>query len=298
MPPRYNVLVLQLTLLSLVLVPSTLFSSGLEEMFKKLGASSNYTGAGAFKDQSAGHYTAGGLVVRQKNKAISPINIRLPNFEMNCGDFDLRFGGFSFIQAQEMIEMLRRVGTGVPTYAFQLALKTMAPQIEGTLGNIRTFLQRINNIMLSDCRMKQTILEGIAPNQSTLHEKVCQDMQRGGHAEDYTGARKRCLKHSKQEEALKKAKEKYKDLLVGEYNVVWHVIKKMPQYANNKDLAQFIMTVVGTIISKKEGEYYKVTPIPPKGDEKDFLLVYLKGGETEHLECDTNSLSRPHLLIQ
>lgn len=280
------------TLLLLALVMTledgSLKAGGLESMFEKLGARANQTGAGSFQDQATGHYTAGGLFVRQQTKTLQPIHIRLPHFGGSCDGMSLQFGGLSFITGQEAVQMLKRVAQGVPTYALQLALKTMAPQVEGLMSQLRNYVQTINNTLFDECTMKQAIMDAVLPKQGAFREQLCMDMSKQGHNQDVFSSKKACDEQGHQQEALERAREKYEDLMAGEYNLVWHVLKKMPQYQDNKDLAEFIMTLTGTLISHKEEESYRIVYLSPKADEKEFLTAYLKGGDTLQFSCDTS----------
>lgn len=261
-------------------------ASRMNDFISHLGNAHNFNAAGSYHEQSAGHYSAGGMMVRQRNKSVNLINIRLGEMGMACGDFDIRFGGLSLIKGEEFARMLKATAAGVPSYALQLALKTVSPQIEGTMSNIRAFLQKINGTMLNDCWARQQLLEGILPKGSALHEKVCQDMAQTGFRDDYTGARDRCMKGSEQDKALNAAKRKHKDLLVGEYNLVWNVLQKIPRYKRDNALSELILSLLGTIVSIKEGGGYKTLHIDPKIDEPGFLEAYLKGGETTALSCN------------
>ena len=80
--------------------------------------------------------------------------------------------------------------------------------------------------------------------------------------------------------------QKYRELSCSEYNLVWHVMKKMPAYSNNKELASFIMAVSGTLISRKEGDRFKLRFIKPKVNQKEFIAACLKGGRTSQLVCN------------
>jgi conjugative transfer pilus assembly protein TraH len=276
----------------LVLSATTLQAAGLERMFERLGAESNHTGVGSFHDQAGGHYSAGGLVVRQKNTSLNPITIALPKVGMNCGDIDMFFGAFSFIEAKQMVDLLKKVGKGVPTYALQLAMKTMAPQIEGLTSQIRTMVQRANNMMLQECRLVQNVFDGVLPAQGAMREQLCRDLAKSDSNEDWFGASSKCDNFNKQTDKINGQKGpggKYENMMAGEFNLVWHVLQKMPDYKGNQALAEFVMTVVGTIISErnpnsKVGEY-AIRSLSPKGDQLEFVTAYLKGGETAHLRC-------------
>jgi conjugative transfer pilus assembly protein TraH len=267
------------------MAPKPVYANALDKFFKSLGGHVNSTTPGAFSDQAAGYYTGGGYVLRQSNSVVQPINISLPKLGVGCNSMDLYFGSFSYLKGEQLSQLLRQIGTGVPTFALQLALKTQAPQIENLLSQLRKVTQDMNNMMLNSCQASQQIVGGLWPKGTAASEQICMDQKRSGN-EDWFGARKHCDKPAVVQGEVQKAQTKHKDLLMGEYNLVWHVIKKMPEYAENKELAKFIMTVTGTLISRREGEAFRLKIIEPKADQKDFIAAYLKGGTTSQLTCD------------
>ena len=273
------------TLFFLISSEKPLHASALDTFFKSLGGQVNQTAPGAFQDQAAGYYTGGGYVLRQNNSVIQPINISLPQLGAGCNNLDLYFGSFSYLQGEQLNQLLRQIGTGVPTYALQLAMKTMAPQIENLLSQLRKSVQDMNAMMVNSCQASHQIVGGLWPKGTAASEQICINEKRSG-GEDWFGARKHCEKPSAIQSQVQVAQGKHKDLLTGEYNLVWHVLKKMPEYQSNKPLASFIMSVTGTLISRREGEAIRLKVIEPKADQKDFIAAYLKGGTTSQLTCD------------
>ena len=274
----------------LILNPMNAFSSSLGDMISHLGNVTNFNEGGSFQDQSTGHYTAGGMKVRQRNRSINPINIRMPNAGGSCGSFDLRFGGISFMKASEFVKMFKSMATGMPIYAVQLGLKTYVPQISQGMEWLQARLLEINKMMLNDCQSRQQLMEGILPTGSAMHEKVCLDMKQGGNFNnDYTGARERCMRKDERNAASEEMRSRHQDLLISEFNLVWNVMQKLPRYKNDRELAQMIMSLVGTVISKKDGEDFKVLFLSPKADDEKFLDAYLMGGQTEVFICDETS---------
>ena len=250
--------------------------SSLEKMFERLGGDSNVTSPGGFQDQAAGYYTGGSVMLRQKSKAVSPINITLPHVGAGCGGLDMTFGSFSFVKGQELVELLRRMGAAVPTYAFQLALKTMAPQVETLMAQGRKMVQDMNALMLEDCTAVQNIVGGLWPKGTAASEMICQGATRSNNT-DWFGARKHCQEEASVQRKVEETRTKYPDLLQGEYNLTWHVLQKMPEYKDNEDFCHFILTTVGTVISRKEGNRFRIEPLEGKGDQQDYLRAYLKG---------------------
>ena len=277
-----------LFLLFILMVPSTLEASSIQKMFESLGGEANVTSPGGFQDQAAGYYTGGGMVIRQKSKVVSPFNISLPHLGMGCGGIDMYFGSISAIKGEEMVQLLRSMAAGIPTYAFQLAMKTMAPQLENLMAQIRKYVQDINNMMVDSCQMSQNIVGGLMPTGTAASEIICQDAVRGN-GEDWFGARKHCQKDGATAGKTAEVRKKAPDLLQGEYNLTWHVLEKMPQYKDDKEFCYFIMTTIGTLISKREKDgRFKVHTIEGKGDQKSYITAYLKGGIAEGYACDEN----------
>ncbi len=257
----------------------------LDKFFKSLGGHVNHSTPGAFQDQAAGYYTGGGYVMRQGNTTINPINISLPRFGVGCNSLDLYFGSMSFLKGKELVQMARQIATGVPTYGFQLFLKTKAPQIENLLAQLRKYVQDMNSMMLNSCQASQQIVGGLWPKGTAASEHICMGLN---DKDDWFGARKHCSNGDKLTTQVSNAQNKYKDLLMGEYNLVWHVLKKMKDYKDNPELAYFIMSVTGTLISKKDGDRFRLRTIEPRADQKDFIAAYLKGGSTSQLVCNEN----------
>ncbi|HBN23071.1 MAG TPA: hypothetical protein DD412_07525 [Holosporales bacterium] len=274
-------------LFSLLFLTSSVSANRIANMISHLGNTSNFNSAGSFQDQSTGHYTAGGMMVRQRNRTINPINMRLPQMGWSCGDFDVRFGGISFIQTDQLVDTLKATAQGVPAYALQLALKTTCPQCEGTMRSIQKVLEDMNALLLGDCHSRQQMLEAVIPTGTAMHEKVCEDITKSdGGNHDFFGTRRRCQGKDKVNAKIDEARDRYPDLLVGEFNLVWTALKKLPRYEGDTDLAEMIMSLVGTVISKKDKETYKVTFVDPKADEDGYLEAYLQGGSTTKLVCD------------
>ncbi len=275
--------------ISLIFLSSNLIAeTALETMFKSIGGKTNISKPGVFRDQSAGYYTGGGAMMRGNVSGFTPIQASLPKFGAHCGGIDAYLGSISFVGGKEMLKALRGMGTGVATYAFQLALKTMAPQIESTFSQLRKILLEANQMMLGDCRMVQQMVAGALPKESEMYKHACTDVNsQGHHSTDWFGAKQRCQKTGRAD-AVKEIKTgdrgvKNKDLLMGEFNITWHALSKMSGMSSQ--MKEFIMSVVGTIISKKEGDNFKLKYIEGKADNKKFIEALLKGGKTQLLVC-------------
>jgi len=61
----------------------------------------------------------------------------LPGYRSGCGGIDLFMGGFSFINSDQLIALMKNIMNNAKGYAFTLALESATPQ----LANVIKFLQ-------------------------------------------------------------------------------------------------------------------------------------------------------------
>lgn len=256
----------------------------LDRMFKSLGSDVNLSTPGAFQDQAAGYYTGGGLYMRNKREGFNLFQFSPPRFGASCNAMDMYFGSFSFMKGEQLIRVGRSLLTQAPIHAFKLAMKTMVPQIANSLSEELAALQKMSALSLESCQMTEQLFAAALPKGSAFQAAACEDVKRQG-GEDWFGAREKCKKPQDVQNAVEERRKIDKDLMAGEYNLVWHALQKMEGMSENKALAEFIMSVCGTLISKKEGDRYRIQTIQGKGDTKGFLTAHLKGGTTEVLTC-------------
>ena len=260
-------------------------SFGLDKLFASLGNNSNYSQPGAFQGQAAGYYTGGGFMMRTQSKSFNPIQVSLPRMGAGCRGIDAYFGGFSFMKGDQLIKLLRNMGTQAATYAFQLALKTMAPQVENLFAQLRSIALQANSLMLEDCRMVQSMYAAALPKHSAMQEQACIDVRQSGDGEDWFAAKQHCSSHAQVQRGVTRQQKISPDLLLGEYNLVWRVLQKIPELSKDKVVAEFIMSITGTLISRKSGSRYRLHYIAGKADDRGFIAAYLKGGTTQQLSC-------------
>jgi conjugative transfer pilus assembly protein TraH len=112
------------------------------------GSFSNSSEAGGYQLQGAGYYTGGSFTARSKVVSVNPVNITPPGIRAGCGGIDIYTGSFSHINTDQFIALLKAIPSNAIGFAFQLALETMSPSIKGTLDQLQSIIDRINNITL------------------------------------------------------------------------------------------------------------------------------------------------------
>jgi len=276
--------------LILISISGDLSASPLDQMFQNFSKNSNHTKPGAFQDQAAGYYTGGGFAMRNGNQALRPMRLSLPHIGASCRGIDAYFGAFSFIKGDQLIQMIRNMGSQAASYAFQLGLKTMAPSVETLLSQLRKLALDANKLAIDDCNTVQQMFAASLPKGSAAMEQACMDVKSQGSSNDWFGARKHCQDNpGAKDDAVAKYKEQAPDLMMGEYNLTWHALMKVENFKADPKLAEFVMSVVGTMISRKEGTKYRLNTLQGKGDSSEFIHAHMKGQPTKILVCDEHS---------
>ncbi|MBA4118831.1 MAG: hypothetical protein C0514_08075 [Candidatus Puniceispirillum sp.] len=268
----------------------------LGSFFDKMGGAVNATDEGAYTDQTAGYYTGGGIYVRNGARNIQPMTLQMPSFRAGCGGIDLHLGGMSFVSGQELVSALRAIGSNAASYAFMLGLQTMSPQIYNVVSELNALAQKINQMNINSCEVAATAIGGVWPQSDMASKHLCTTMAGNlGAVSDWAKARQNCGADGKRDETLNRAKEdpKYKDMLVGEYNLAWRAIQKNGFLAQDTELAEFFMTLSGSLISRKTGAGdeapLSVSYLASLADHGDLINALLSGGSAKIWKCDTTT---------
>ncbi len=298
-----------------VLLASSVKARGIGEdlmtFFKSAGIASNVTSPGSYQDQTAGFYTGGSIVTRNAVRNAQMATVQMPGFRAGCGGIDAWMGGFSHIKAEQLIEMLRNIGSAAGSYAFMLAMQTVSPQIYNIMNELNNLATQINQTNVNSCEAAATALGGFWPKSDQASKHLCQSMGSNlGAFSDWSAARQGCGAGGDREKVFReqKADARYKDMFVGEFNLAWKAIQANAFLSGDKELAQLFLTLVGSIIVRSGGaqtSYYKggavgdksyeVITLPGHADRDDVITGLLMGGATPIYSCTDEPCLRPTL---
>lgn len=253
----------------------------LNKFFDKAGASVNVTSGEVYQGQKAGYMTGGGITVRGRIINSKPISMSLPSFDAGCGGIDIFNGGFTFINHQQLVETLKSIGSSAMGYAFLLGLETVSPQVSGVIKNLQTWSNTINALNINSCEAAQLSIGSVWPRRTAASQEVCKRLGSGeGRFTNYIVARHDCGRESAHREIEKttNGNERFRCTI----NIAWESIQKQNYLAQDKDLAEFFMSLMGTVIFKNEE-----TPIRKASKIKDesFLQAMIEGGKTTIYTC-------------
>lgn len=268
-------------------------SRDLATMFNSLNMDANITGPRAYQDQSGGYYTGGSIFARTPVKNTQIGNIQMPSYNAGCGGIDLYTGGLSFIGAPELVQNLKSAIPAAGGYAFAVAMQTFTPQLYNAMTELQDWAQKINSMNINSCETAALAVGGMWPKSDAASKYMCNTLgTQNDMVSDWVKGRHECGVEENRNAVNRNKKSGFEDQLGEEFNLVWKAISKNAFLKQDTQLAEFFMSISGSII--KEG---KKTPrnLPSLAFKNDLLLMLIngqgaesnhKGGQTTIYSCD------------
>jgi conjugative transfer pilus assembly protein TraH len=241
-------------------------ASEMNGFFNDAGGAANVTGPTAFQGQSAGYYSLGNVWTRFPQKSVSPFNLQLPSARAGCGGIDLFSGSFSFINASEIVAMLKATANNALGFAFKLAIDSVSPEIGKVMDEFSQKAQLLNQMNISSCETAQALVGGIWPQMETTRSTICEAVGNSqGVFSDWAASRQGCNNGGQRDATLAgNTDPAMKEQIIGDpHNYTWEALKKSSKFgAFDQGFSEYVMTLVGTIVTT-----------PPSGSEHGPKVV-------------------------
>lgn len=279
-------------------------ANGLQsEMDKLFNEMSNTTPPGVYESQRRGVLAGGRFTTKTKIFDENLVSFSPPSWKAGCGGVDLYGGSLSFINADQIVQLLRAVAANAKGYAFQLALDNVFPDGAKWIENFQKKVQALNQHLGNSCQLAQGVVNDMTSGMDLKHKTDASiAATTSGLYEDFFG--------SKQETTGRTALEELKNNKPNEYNkmignIIWKQLKSNNtntwfQYGDNT-LLEAIMSLTGTIIigdlandPNSSGTGAKTTPLSTLPGNKLNLSDLISGASVEIYSCGsdtTNCLS-------
>jgi conjugative transfer pilus assembly protein TraH len=251
----------------------------LNEFFDDMGAAANATGPVAYEGQTAGYYSGGNIWTRFPQKTVNPANLQLPSIKAGCGGIDVFSGSFSFINTDEIVAMLKATANNALGFAFQLAVKSISPQISATIEEMAQKVQQMNQFNMNSCELAQGLVGGLLPKSELYSSEICKAVGNSqGFFTDIVNARKHCAETGERRNAM--AGNTDPGIPHESYNFTWKMLKdSYPSFSDN--FREYLMNFVGTVIFVQDGNSDGLAAgysFIPSGD--DALLTAILDGSS------------------
>ncbi|WP_460188718.1 conjugal transfer protein TraH, partial [Thiomicrorhabdus hydrogeniphila] len=234
--------------------------SDMQSFFDEVGVYGNASGANTFQGQTRNYVTGGSLSVRIPEKNYQLATFDPPRLSASCGGIDAYAGSFSFINSEQLVQMLQNIGNNAVGATFQLALESVSPQLSSIMKYFQDMANKINSTNINSCQAAKGIVT--ATKNASLEDGFFNNMKEMGTsllgtASDWSGIQEAFQKNPE------KVKETKNTLLssgspltedekfwVEPGNILWRAMDKVTSGGTglSDDEKLIIMSMVGTVI--------------------------------------------------
>ncbi|MCI1755316.1 MAG: conjugal transfer protein TraH [Sphingobium sp.] len=262
---------------------------------RRVGGAANVNGPTAFQGQSAGYYSLGNVWTRFPQKTTNIANLQLPRARAGCGGIDIFAGSFSFINASEIVAMLKAVANNAVGFAFSLAIDTVCPECSKIMQEFSQKAQLMNNLNINSCEMAQGLVGGIWPKGDLADKAICEAIGNSeGIFTDYAAAKHGCGTGGSARARRRRARANMTTSIPACRGTTPGRSSRSRRSSRRRhirpELAEYAMTLLGTIIyvPPKDDEPGKFVPIV--GEASSTLVTSLLDGTTNGnvliFDCD------------
>ncbi|MGD9592635.1 MAG: conjugal transfer protein TraH [Candidatus Babeliales bacterium] len=288
---RYVLLIISVCLCS---ASNASLEHELEKYFDSYAEINNVSGPNAYKGQSAGYYTGGSIYARTPPRIIHPVSMQLPNYSAGCGGIDLFTGGFSYINSDQLVNMMRNIGNNAQSLAFAIGLKTVMPMLANEVEQLNQWAQNINQFNINSCETAAMGLGMIWPQTEATQDVLCRaNANQNGESSSYFDSRVHCSAKGNS------SSKSNANNPITNLNMAWKAIKNSQIFGNDNEFAEFMMSLSGTIIfSRNENGNLSILDLPSLSTHSNLLQAIVYGGDATVYACDTyekNGCLRPKL---
>lgn len=267
-------------------------ASDLQSFWENSGGGVNVSKPTFYQGQRAGFATLGSVSVKTRTRNTNLVNLQLPSVRAGCGGIDIFGGSFSFISREELIKMMEAIMQNASGFAFELALQSMSPAVQETVSKLRDLVQEVNSMNINSCETGQLLASSLWPKISGAQSHICKTIgSYQGFFADMVSGRHECGQGGETTQTLKNANAETAPQVPVDVNYAWEAIKKNSFLKADTDLAQFFMSMTGTIVVKagandSEGPQYNHHA--PKAMNGEMIDVLVEGGTANVYRCGSN----------
>lgn len=232
-----------------------------KDYFDATQAMSNVTEAGVREAGAVSTVTGGGFVYRTPRTDFVPFSVTPPSLKAGCGGIDLFLGAFSIPSREEFVSFLKSVGTALPGLAFQLALQTMAPDLNEQVGRYADLIRSYTNRYTDSCEAARALLDntGATEHLTRVVEGAKNALRSDGSVADQSEADRRVRDNGEKAIAASPIRKDSGGNIVDapEINLTWALLSGGKLGAADFDsvsLRETMMTLLGTTVFTQEGK--------------------------------------------
>ncbi|MEK9497171.1 conjugal transfer protein TraH [Photorhabdus sp. P32] len=268
------------------------------EMDKLFNEMSNITPAGVYETQRRGVLAGGRFTTKTRIFDENLVSFAPPSWKAGCGGVDLFGGSLSFINADQIVQLLRSVAANAKGYAFQLALDNVFPDGAKWIENFQKKVQALNQHLGNSCQLAQGLVNDLTSGFNLKHKTDASIKSTTiGLFEDFFSSKQEPSGKNPLEELKKNKPDEYQKMIG---NIVWKQLKSNSantwfQYGDNT-LLEAIMSLTGTVIigdliddPNSSGSGEKTNSLITLPGNKITLSNLISGGSIKIYSCGSDT---------
>lgn len=265
------------------------------EMDRLFNEMSNVTNPGVHESQRRGVFTGGRYTSKTRIFEENLVAFTPPSWKAGCGGIDMFGGSFSFVNADQLVTMMRTVAANAKGYAFQLALDNVFPDGAKWMENFQKKVQQMNQHLSNSCQLAQGIVNDTTAAFDIQHKTKASIKATGSALFDDVFA---ATQEQDGETPLKSLKDHAPDeyqKMIG--NIVWKQLKANSvsawfTYGDTALLESMLSitgsVIVGDLVADESGK--ETNPIARLPGGLIRLADLVNGGLVKIYDCDNDCL--------
>lgn len=271
------------------------YAMNMQELFDSVNAQGNVSNPAVLQGQTMNLYTGGSLFMRMPKRTYQLATVTPPSWNAGCGGIDLFAGGFSFINKEQFVAMLRNIGSNALGYGFKLAIQNLCPTCDNVMQALQATAQAANRLNMDSCEAAKGVVNAAVPDTWTRGKQNAAknfgvDTNIFENVTDaWTNVMNNESRANQTVNSAASARPEAKDQLPTG-NVVWKALKKLDGVTDEQRM--ILMSMIGSMIFPT-GDTPKL-PIPLL--RKEITVEALVGARTTSdtitvpiWRCDTTS---------
>ena len=290
---------------ALVLGAAPLYAGPLQSQMDQIFNSMvNVSKPGVYETQRRGVLTGGSFYTRNKIVDTQIAAFAPPSWKGGCGGIDFFAGSFSFINADQFVQLLRAVASNAVGYAFEIALDTTCPQCTAIINTLQEKIQKLNQFAGNSCQLAQGLVNDVADGVDYARKsKEFNSAAQLGMTESFMDS---VMEIGGKDAASQVARDpETAEKLYG--NIVWKELRSndvakwfVQTIGTDRPVYEMLMSITGTVIVEKPEETQDNTGgAAGSASKMRFVEPILRlthlvdGGETELWKCESNDCMKP-----
>ena len=265
-------------------------SAAMDSYYNQSKGMSRYTGPGSYEGQSRTTLSLGSYGWRAPQTNVQIASLQLPSASGGCGGIDLYGGAFSYINGDQLKDLFRNIVQNAKGYAFKLAVDTISSQISEQLEVMDFKLQDMTDLMVDSCAAAEMLVDNAAVRIEAAARTECKVKSvKSNKFRDYFSASLDCNDGSATANTAGASGEVETPYQLTNRNYAFTAAGEHPLYGDNTTMKEFLMTLVGTIIIRVEGEdeaqVKTAQAVAPETLDQGVLTTILWGGDMKIHKC-------------